>query len=73
MGPDIDALGGQDAGDRLRQVGVFPRDDLRPCLEDGDAAAEAAEHLGEFQPDIAAADDHQVVGHRVENRAGSCW
>jgi hypothetical protein len=32
--------------------------------------AEAAEHLGELQPDIAAADDHQVLGQR--RRAASC-
>ena len=38
-------------------------------LDDGDLGAEAAVHLRELQPDVAAADHHQVLGHRVELRA----
>ena len=35
--------------------------------------AEAAEHLREFEPDIAAADDHQVPRHAVELQHRACW
>ena len=54
----------------------------RAHLDDGDAAAEAAEHLRELEPDVAAADDHEMrrdeveihhrdvrqIGHRIEPR-----
>ena len=39
---------------------------LRAALHDGDGAAEAAEHLPELQPDVAAAQHQQVLGHRVQ-------
>src|SRR5206468_9243507 len=39
-------------------------------LDDGDAAAEAANHLCELQPDIAAADDDQVLGDEVDIHHG---
>ncbi len=35
-------------------------------LDNGDAAAEAAVGLGEFEADIAAAEDDQVRGQSVE-------
>ena len=35
--------------------------------------AEAAEHLGELEADIAAADDDQVLGQVVELEHASCW
>ena len=42
------------------------RDQARALLDDGDLGAEAAVHLRELEPDVAAADDHQVARQRVE-------
>ena len=42
-------------------------------LDDGDLAAEAAEHLAELEPDVAAADDHQVFRQRRPDPSSSCW
>ena len=41
-------------------------DEARRHFNDRDLAAEPPVHLGEFQPDIAAADDHQVARHEVD-------
>ena len=35
-------------------------------LDDGDLAAEAAEHLAELEADVAAADDDEMLGEEVE-------
>ena len=37
------------------------------------SAAEAAIHLREFEPDIAAADDDQMARQRVERQHRACW
>ncbi len=38
--------------------------------QSGPSLAEAAVHLGELQPDVAPADDHQMLGQEVDLRAG---
>ena len=42
-------------------------------LDHRDLGSEAAEHLGEFQPDIAAADDDQMLGQEVELHHRASW
>ena len=42
------------------------RDDARRHLDDGDAAAEAPVHLREFESDVAAADDDQVLRQEID-------
>ena len=63
---DLDAVLAQDGGDGVGDVGVFAAEQALAALHDGHPAAEAAEHLAELQPDVAAAEDDQVVGNRVE-------
>ena len=41
-------------------------DQPRPHLDDGDLAPEAAKHLAEFETDIAAADDHQMLRQKID-------
>ena len=41
-------------------------DEARRHFHDRDLAAEPPVHLGEFQPDIAAADDHQMPRQKVD-------
>ena len=48
-------------------------DQPRPHLDDRHLGAEAAVHLREFEPDIAAADDDQVPRQRVEREDRACW
>ena len=50
----------------LRNVLVLAGDQARPLLDDRDLGAEAPVHLREFEPDVAAADDHEMLGHPVE-------
>src|SRR5262249_13302400 len=46
---------------RLAHVGVLARQELTAAVDDGDPAAEAAEHLPELQADVPAAQDEQVL------------
>ena len=64
--PDVDALGLEDLADRRGDVLVFALDQAIAHLDDGDLAAEAAEHLPELEPDVAAADDDEVLGDEVD-------
>ncbi len=47
-------------------VVVFAGRQSLALFDHGDACAEAAVHLSEFQRDVTAADDDEMVGHRVE-------
>ena len=49
-----------------RDVAVFAADQAVAVLDDAHPRAEAAEHLRELEPDVAAADDDQVLGQHVE-------
>ena len=62
----VDAFRFQNLLDGCGDVFVLVRDQARAFLDDGDFAAEAAEHLPELQADVAAADDHQVARQDVE-------
>ncbi|BBY76830.1 hypothetical protein MPRF_37290 [Mycolicibacterium parafortuitum] len=61
-----DALVFEDVLDRRGDVLVLPRGQPGPLFDDRDLGAEAPIHLGELQRDIAAADDHQMLGDHVE-------
>src|SRR6266545_3927439 len=56
----------QDRGDRLCDVGVFTFKELAAALRDRHAAAQAPEQLAELQPDVAAADNEQMLRHRIQ-------
>ena len=66
VGVDVDVGGGEDRGHLLRYVGVFVGEEPWTTLDDGDFRAEAAEHLGELDAYVAAADDGEVLGDRVK-------
>ena len=63
----------EDVGDRGRDVLVLARDQARRHLDDRDLAAEAAEHLREFEADVAAADDDQMRAAGSRHPSSSCW
>ncbi len=63
---DRDPLGFENVADRVRYVRILARDEPRRFLDHGDGGAEPTEDLGELEPDIAAADDHQMPGQGVE-------
>ena len=47
-------------------VGIFAMDEARGHLDHSHLAAEAAIHLREFEPDIAAADDHKMPRQKID-------
>src|ERR1700758_1961006 len=56
----------QDPADRRGDVRVLALDQSRTHLDDRPLAAEASIHLGEFEPDIAASDDHQMPRQKID-------
>src|SRR5678816_4126236 len=70
-GTDRNALALEDGADLRGDVVVLARQQLRRALHDGDARAEAAIHLRELEADVAAADDHQVLGQEVHRHDGA--
>ena len=58
---DVETLGGQEAGDLGGDLDVLSRGDPLAALDDRDRAAEPGEELPEFEADVAAAEDHEVV------------
>ncbi len=65
-GAHIDPLAFQNLADRLRDILVFTGDKPRVHLDDRHFGAEPPVHLCEFEPDIAAADDDEMLRHPVE-------
>lgn len=63
---DLGAFVEEQVQERVGDVRVLAAEELRPTLDDGDAAAEAPIGLRELQPDIPAAEDNQVLGHAIE-------
>jgi hypothetical protein len=45
---------------------VFAPNESRSHLDDGNFAPETAEHLPELEPDVAATDNDQMLGHEVD-------
>ena len=64
-GQHRDSVVAQQSGDLVAHVLVLVLQQPCAVLDDGDLAAEPAEHLPEFQSDVAAADDDQVLRERV--------
>src|SRR6058998_1435225 len=56
----------QNLADLLGDVGVLAWRELRGALDDRHAAAEAAEHLPELEPDVAASQDQEVLRQHGE-------
>src|SRR6059036_1241195 len=56
----------QNLADLLGDVGVLAWRELRGALDDRHAAAEAAEHLPELKPDVAASQDQEVLRQHGE-------
>ncbi len=61
-----DPLRLQNAADGVRHVRIFARNEPWGFFDHGHVGAEPAKNLGELEPDIAAADDHQMAGQGVE-------
>ena len=54
--------------DGFRNVLVLTSDQARSLLDDRDVGAEAPVHLREFEPNVAAADDHEMLRYPVERK-----
>ena len=68
---NFDSILLENFGDLFADVGVLAAQQLASGVDDGHATAEAPEHLPELQPDITAAQNQQVLGHRVQLHDGS--
>ncbi len=70
VGADGDILMLQHVAQDLRDRLVLARNQAVPLLDDRDARSEAAIGLPEFEPDIAAADHHEMLGQigEIEQR-----
>ena len=64
--PDLDALAGKDFGNGVGDFRVLAPDQAWSHLDNGNLAAEAAIHLRELQPNIAAADNHEMIGQEID-------
>ena len=62
---NLDALALEDLPDRGRDVFVLAADEPRTHLDDRDLGAEATEHLTEFEADVAAADDDEMLRQEI--------
>src|SRR6266850_1494663 len=51
-------------------LGIFTRNNLRALMQNGDAAAEPAKHLAEFEADVATAEDQEMFGNGGEPHDG---
>ena len=63
---ELDAFGFERFLKRDCDVSVFSSQDLTAAMNNRHAAAKAAEHLPEFEPDIAATEDDQVFGNFLQ-------
>jgi len=59
---DFNSLVGHQILQRVRHVRVFPREKSGAVMDDGHAAAASPHRLGEFQADVAAAKNDEVLG-----------
>src|ERR1700757_3180968 len=63
---DLDALALDDVFDRRRHVLVLVANEPRRHFDDRYLAAKAAVHLAEFEADIAAADNDEMVRQKID-------
>ena len=59
-------FGFENRADAIGHILVLARQQARGTLDNGHRSAQPAHQVGELQADVAAADDHQVLGHRVQ-------
>ena len=64
--PDRNPFGFEDFANRVGHLVVLAADEMRAHLDHGDLAAEAAIHLRELEPDVAAADDDEMARQDVD-------
>src|SRR4029077_13290974 len=64
--PDLDALALDDVFDRRRHVLVLVANEPGRHFDDRYLAAKTAVHLAEFEADIAAADNDEMVRQKIE-------
>src|SRR5215471_6231397 len=64
--PDLDALALDDVFDRRRHVFVLMANEPRRHFDDSYLAAKAAVHLAEFEADIAATDNDEMVRQKID-------
>src|SRR6516164_1160541 len=62
---NLDTFAFENCFDVFENVFVFTLNQSRRHLDNGDLTAEAAVHLSKLQPNIAAADDDEVLGQKV--------
>src|SRR6202030_2334041 len=63
---NLDPFGLENVLDGGRHILVFVLDEPRTHLDNRDVAAEAPEHLPELEADVAASDDDQVAGQKID-------
>ncbi len=63
---DLNAFVGENLADFMRDFGILPAHQLRPCLNDSHFTAEAAISLRQFEACISAADHDQMRRQDVE-------
>src|SRR5882672_2849998 len=51
-------------------LGIFTGNNLRASMQNGDATAEPAKHLAEFEADVATAEDQEMFGNGGEPHDG---
>src|SRR5262249_17083194 len=65
VGVDGDTFGFQERPDFQRNVFVLPRDQATTLFDNRDLRSKAPVYLRELQPDIAATNNHKMVGQHV--------
>jgi hypothetical protein len=63
---ELNPLVGENALQRLRDIGILATHELRPVLDHGHAAAEASIGLGQFQPHVAASKHDEMRRQIIE-------
>ena len=63
---DLNAILAQNFGYRIRYVGILAAQQPLASLHDRDPAAEAPEHLAEFQSDVPPAQHQQMFRYGIE-------
>lgn len=68
-----DAFRLQDTLEFVGDIRIFTFRQSRATVDDSDPAAKATIGLSELQPDIAAAEHHEMIGRVNRVQAPRCW
>jgi hypothetical protein len=63
---DIDTVLAQHIENGPGDIRVLAAKELGAALDDRHPAAETAEHLPKLEPNVASAEDQQVLGHLIQ-------